>query len=286
MGKKNIYQATFEESEFLVTEKTVKRAIEESKPKVVKKRFFGVTLVFIIFYLMYSLLRFLENGSSDSINILSLRIPYFWLFFSILIIVPYYSFSFVFFNRKKIALSFFYNFCMIIYLYLLSIFSFLFLLSLVNFLINTIWMDIPYTVLLLLFVFSFNRKLNIQIYNQLYGENKGNSGNIFDFFSKYRKILSSLAGILIFGKTLQSLFFKNNNPSQINFFQKILGVLSPFIIFIFLLIPIYMKDEVLVGYYLYKYPEQYRLKYGYSVLEWYGPKSKQYKKEMKNVDKN
>lgn len=36
--------------------------------------------------------------------------------------------------------------------------------------------------------------------------------------------------------------------------------------------------DLLRGYYLFKYSEQYREQFGYSVKDWYGEKSKEYRR--------
>ncbi|MGX7418867.1 hypothetical protein ACWOFR_08650 [Carnobacterium gallinarum] len=284
--EKTIYQATFEESEQLVQEKNIKRAIKESDPHTVTKRFFGVHIAFLLLYIMYIFLKFIENGAPVAINILSLRIPYFWLVITLIIMLIHEYIILKNKNKKNISLSYYYNLTMLIYSFVFILFIFLFLLSLVNLALNSFWIIMLYAILFVIFITTQNNLMNNSIKENLYGTGKKIT-SILGIFEKYQKSFGLIGGIIIIGKTIQSFFVKNQISGQNDFITKLLEVFSPMLAFVMVLIPIYMKSEILIGYYLSKYSEEYRLKYGYSNLEWYGKKSKQYKNELKTqVQKN
>ncbi|WP_317914609.1 hypothetical protein [Carnobacterium maltaromaticum] len=280
--KKTIYQATFEESESFVSDTAVKRAIEQSQPKVVNKRLFGIALAFFIIYLLYLLLEFVENGAPGNMQIFALRVPIIWVVLSLIIYLPYFMIVLKNKNVKKISLSLYYNVVSILYSIILILFIVTFFLALASVVLSPLFVYIFYIGLLVIFTFNCNQSLNQSIEKKLYG-NKQSSTNIFDFFQKYQKYFSIIAGLLIVLRIIFSLIFGTENNEQSGFITTVSMALAPLFAFVMVLIPIYLKDEALMGYYISKYSEEYRLKYGYSNLEWYGKKSIEHKNEKNKV---
>ena len=58
------------------------------------------------------------------------------------------------------------------------------------------------------------------------------------------------------------------------------AVLLPLMPAIFVFATYVFSIDLLRGYYLFKYSEQYREQFGYSVKDWYGEKSKEYRRML------
>ena len=58
------------------------------------------------------------------------------------------------------------------------------------------------------------------------------------------------------------------------------AVLMPLMPAIFVFATYVFSIDLLRGYYLFKYSEQYREQFGYSAKDWYGEKSKEYRRML------
>lgn len=276
--KKTIYQATFEESESFVSNIAIERAIEHSQSKVVNKRLFGVIFIYFLLYLVYLLFQFAKLRTHDNLEFVVLRIPLFWIITSGCICIPYIVCVIKNRNKQKVNLPYYYNFYSTLSVIVLILFMFIFSLDLANSVLKSSWVYILYSLLFIIFIFDLNRKVTKNIEMKLYGTEK-NLSNIVDFFQKNQKYFGILGGLIIGLKLLYNLLFSNSGNGESDFVSAIIMALFPLLMFVGVLVPIYLKDEILVGYYIAKYSEEYRLKYGYSNLEWYGKNSNEYKKE-------
>jgi putative membrane protein len=61
------------------------------------------------------------------------------------------------------------------------------------------------------------------------------------------------------------------------------AIVTPFVPAVLLFAVYVFSIDLLRGYYLFKYSEQYREQFGYSVKDWYGEKSKEYKRTQNKL---
>ena len=80
------------------------------------------------------------------------------------------------------------------------------------------------------------------------------------------------------GITAGLVLFDRSTGSDIR--GSIDAVLMPIMPAIFVFATYVFSIDLLRGYYLFKYSEQYREQFGYSAKDWYGEKSKEYRRML------
>ncbi|MGK0551143.1 hypothetical protein ACSFB8_04005 [Enterococcus faecalis] len=276
--KKNVYQASFEESKNFVTEKYIKQALNESGKKQVRKRFVGVIVMMLLPIKGSFLFSAVEKYSPYDINILPARLKWVFLLFGFIIFL-FAVIKFKEYKNNKILNSFEYNRLMCFSGTLFATVGFLFMCSIANLMLNSYLPSIGYSILLLLFIYHRNSETNKKVITALY-QSKVEYTNQFAekiaFFQKFATKYGGLIVIILF--IVKNFLFKGNHENGL--IGQILAFLSPLMMLFCFAFIFAMKEEVMQGYYLKKYCEEYRIKYGYSILDWYGPKSKFYKEEI------
>lgn len=121
-------------------------------------------------------------------------------------------------------------------------------------------------VMLIIFLFWFiNHKLNQNILNILYHQE-----NKKDVLSKAEKVTNLISKYVLILAAIWVLI-----RAVITGYQDLIGALAmdtaPLLMACFMYVGVYIyKQDIVQGYYLKKYSEQYRQLYGFSKEEWYG----------------
>ena len=279
--KKTIFNASFEESQNYVTEKYIITSLEESAKKIVAKRVLGVILTDLILIAATFLVRYVENEAPVINHLLASYIAP--VIYIVTLIIPLYYLCKLFdFRNRQILSSYFFNYTMGMLVFSLSILGYLFFVNLASAITN---MNILiYIYLLIFFGFILNRwlSLNSKIWAILY--KKGTSKNkILDRYNKFEGFAKKYGFLVIIILFIFRRFFNSdpNSSSDYTLIQKISVGLSPLIGLIVIAFIFAMIESFMEGYYVKKYCEEYRIKYGYSKKDWYGSKSKAYKEELK-----
>lgn len=131
--------------------------------------------------------------------------------------------------------------------------------------LNSVFMEYFYVILIIFLFWFINHKLNQNILSILYhqGEKK-------DVLSKAEKITNSISKYVLILAAIWILI-----KTVITGYQDLIGALMcdtfPLFMACFMYAGIYIyKQDIIQGYYLKKYSEQYRQLYGFSREEWYG----------------
>lgn len=138
-------------------------------------------------------------------------------------------------------------------------------LSLTGSALNSVFMECFYVVLIIFLFWLINHKLNQNILNILYHqENKkavlSKAEKVTNLISKYVLILAAICFLI---------------KVVVTGYQDLIGAVmfdvSPLLMACFMYVGVYIyKQDIVQGYYLKKYSEQYRQLYGFSKEEWYG----------------
>ncbi|MCR5052894.1 MAG: beta-carotene 15,15'-monooxygenase [Streptococcus sp.] len=266
-----LFKFSFEESEYIVDEAYVKRTYQPSK----KKRFIGMFLLALLLYIglvmLPMLMQILMINNPQNLKLNFLNIPI------LVLIVLFYS-SYVFLSVKNFRRNFIKKYLTYFYITLsLIVLMFIFeIVELSQFLEGGVFVP----------VLSFSIFI-ITIYYTQYRLHKGIKQSVKnkEMFNSIAYILSEKVGIilLILGSSgLPALIAIANIYSNGSVNRGIDAILEPFIPTIIYLGVYFLMIESYKGYYVVKYFEQYRVKFGYSIEEWYGKNSKEYKESLKN----
>ena len=272
MKSKKLYGASFEESQNLVDKKFVMKSLKESSNKQDNGRLEGKIFTFLLGPLVIKLIGWSSyNGdelsvprrliwSNSTFNILF----YITLFFSITFILES-VFCKVKYSKRKINREYSYTTRIVGALSWFCICGVMAFLSATGSALNSVFMEYFYVALIIFLYWLINHKLNRNILITLYNQGRKNdvlskAEKITNFISKYVLILAAV-WILI--------------KSVITGYQDLIGALMfdafPLLMACFMYAGLYIyKQDIVQGYYLKKYSEQYRQLYGFSKEEWYG----------------
>lgn len=273
MSKQTIYTATFEQSKQLVNERYIREVLRDSTQEVVQKRTFGVLVACIFLSGLAFCIRLVEEGSPYITGPFISKITIVWYFAS-LICLFYYLFKLFTFRKKKILRSYLFNQTMSFIFINISILFVLFLLLLATVVTNSFLFSIAYllffAVLIPSLIFSQNRTIMETIY-----ANNSNENKVLDFVVKF-EVFSQKYGwiVLIFLFVIKRFFHTSEirKGESFDLLQQVLGGLSPLLALVPILFLIAMKKELVKGFYLEKYIEDYRREFGATEEEWYGSK--------------
>lgn len=282
--RRTVYNASFEESQNLVTEQYIRNCIDNSTRKVVRKRTIGIVFTLLLIMGVHKGLLLLQDYSKETpigeVKVLSSKLGSFWYYAPLIIFIYYLCLRILEKSRVLLKHDIYYQvICMlVVILYLLLILG---MLSLANVVVQGIWPSIVYGVFFSYIIYDQTKKYYRRVFDTIYQrktEEKAWSfyARFLIFASKYGLIIVVLTGLL-----------KNFNASHqkeygASFLQQIAGLTGPLILIIGVIFFFYIAEVLLQGYYLRKYYEQYRLKYNGTTKQWYGEKSKQYKQAQAN----
>lgn len=166
---------------------------------------------------------------------------------------------------------------------LVYVMGFLMLISFANQVILSIVPAIVYLIIFAVLIFYqtllYKMRATKKIYvNTIYSNTFEKYYKIFEKFAKRYGIIIVLVSFVI----KQIINSKKQISNDVTLWQQVGGLLFPIIILIGVIVIFHLSDELMQGYYLRKYYEQYRLKYNGTTKQWYVEKSKQYKQAKAN----
>lgn len=294
MRSKKLYGALFEESQNLVDKEFVMKSLKESSNNQDNGRLEGKIFTFLLGPLVFKFIKFVINDKSESP--FSTKLEWSGRVFDILFYVTM-TLSIIFilesvfckvkYSKQKVNREYSYTTRIILALCEFCICGSIASLSSTGSALNSVFMEYFYVALVIFLFWVINHKLNENILNTLYNQGKkkdvlSKTEKITNFISKYVLIL---AAIWILIKTV------------ITGYRDLIGALMvdtfPLLMACFMYAGIYIyKEDIVQGYYLKKYSEQYRQLYGFSKEEWYGvgikddERMKMVKKHLKEMEKS
>lgn len=272
MKSKKLYEASFEESQNLVDKKFVIKSLKESSNKQDNGRLEGKIFTFLLGPLVIKFVEFFKNHGGPSAfsdklfwsNSIFNALFYITLTFSMIFILES-VFCKVQYSKRKINREYSYTTRILGALSWFCICGVMAFLSATGSALNSVFMEYFYVALIIFLYWLINHKLNQNIISTLYNHGKRNdvlskAEKITNFISKYVLILAAI-WILI--------------KSVITGYQDLIGALTvdtcPLLMACIMYAGLYIyKQDIIQGYYLKKYSEQYRQLYGFSKEEWYG----------------
>lgn len=255
-----LFSYTFEESQSFVNEDIVAKL----KAKGSYKRFIGFALFSILLYVLSLLVPVLLNGdtiyTAQSFSWFNFPLIIMFLLFFVLYIV----FSIKYRNNPMILK--YITFCYM--LLLIFIMEISLTLSIV---LRRNLLGILSVFLFVIICYYLARTVPRKIRESV--ENQEPFAPLSALFTK--KVSDGLIFIGGTGVTAFLALFDRSTGSDTR--GAINAVVTPFVPAILLFAIYVFSIDILRGYYLFKYSEQYRELFGYTVKDWYGEKSKEYK---------
>lgn len=261
-----LFKFSFEESGYIVDEAFVKRSMEKS----INKRFLGL---FIIAFLDYFFISFLPviMGIQTIKEYHFINYP---LLIAVLIVYLVYIIFSIRHHHRNIYKKYFSSCYLVLTLFILFFsgsIAIIFLIYQKNPIVAIL--DLILTVG---FIINSQIRMFQGIKSSVQKHEKFNS-RAYLLSEKIGRILLVVGGS---GITALSAIINIRTNGASN--EIIDAIIEPFIPLIFYLVLYFIFIEFYKGYYVVKYFEQYRVKFGYSIEEWYGKKSKMYKESLKN----
>ena len=272
MKSKRLYGASFEESQNLVDKKFVMKSLKESSNKQDNGRLEGKIFTFLLGPLVIKFFYFFKNyggpaafsekllWSNNVFNIL------FYIALSLSIIFILESvFCKVRYSKQKANREYSYTTRIVAALSWFCICGAVAFLSATGSALNSVFMEYFYVMLIIFLFWFINHKLNQNILNILYHQE-----NKKDVLSKAEKVTNLISKYVLILAAIWVLI-----RAVITGYQDLIGALAmdtaPLLMACFMYVGVYIyKQDIVQGYYLKKYSEQYRQLYGFSKEEWYG----------------
>ncbi|HFI0702483.1 TPA: hypothetical protein ACGO3H_001987 [Streptococcus suis] len=278
--KKTVWNASLEESMGLVTDRYIQTSMEDIEKNGYGKKIIGfLTVEFFIFLISFigpysdkevGKILFVEAKILFSIPV--------WL--GLLVIVHYLMdvvkirhhriLSYYYFNRNMFLMVSLLNYQVFV---LCAIGSAMFFGSLIAVILN---------LSIIIFVIA-ERYLwfKKEVLNGLYG-NQSVSNPLNDVLEKFVVLGRKYGGLIVFPFVVLRLFLPNQGKGiyENDFLRSlvmIFGIGGPILLFYFIVAIVF---SCIQGFYINKYMEDYRILSGYSIEDWYGKKSKQYKESL------
>ncbi|WP_278852310.1 hypothetical protein [Ligilactobacillus aviarius] len=271
MKNKRLYGASFEESQNLVDKKFVMKSLKESSNKQDNGRLEGKIFTFLLGPLVFKIIKFVVKDKSE----LAIPSRLIWsgkifniLFFALILSIIFILesvFCKIRYSKQKANREYSYTTRIVAALSLFCVCGAAAFLSLTGSALNSVFMECFYVVLIIFLFWLINHKLNQNILNILYHqENKkavlSKAEKVTNLISKYVLILAAICFLI---------------KVVVTGYQDLIGAVmfdvSPLLMACFMYVGVYIyKQDIVQGYYLKKYSEQYRQLYGFSKEEWYG----------------
>jgi len=273
---KKLFEASFEQIDPAISESFVKNSLDTAK------NFKGLKLIafFILFviagsYALFGVSIYVGNRMDEAVGGLDVHNEFIPLFSSLwyvhLQILPMLIaiFSLLFYrNKNRMKGMVIHNFFVGIFMLFFSLLAF----KLLQLFVNPFPLRLLYTGL---FIFTFVYSFHIGYHNakvMVFGKAKQRPFLVEWTSRNSKRILSVLA-------VLGSLYFaaKAVWPNTANMEQRIIGSMADFLPLLVVLSNfaiLYYISTSFRGYYVHRYSEQFRNKYEYDPLQWYGCKYK------------
>ena len=272
MKSKRLYGASFEESQNLVDKNFVMKSLKESSNKQDNGRLERKIFTFLLGPLVIKFFYFFKNyggpaafsekllWSNNVFNILF----YIALTLSIIFILES-VFCKIRYNKQKANREYSYTTRIVAALSWFCICGAVAFLSATGSALNSVFMEYFYVMLIIFLFWFINHQLNQNILNILYHQE-----NKKDVLSKAKKVTNLISKYVLILAAIWVLI-----RAVITGYQDLIGALAmdtaPLLMACFMYVGVYIyKQDIVQGYYLKKYSEQYRQLYGFSKEEWYG----------------
>ena len=274
--RKTILNASLEESTNLVTDKYIQVSMEDVNKKGVKRKVLGSFTMIFFFYLMFLLGRYTDNENTTNLKYLS-EIMGILGIAGVISTLIYFRDIFRIKHQKVLSYYFYMrNSLVLVFIFCLQ--------ALIFFIAGTTIVLGPFFSIFiygLLFIFVGIERL-VFIKNKFYSilyHKEPSDNRLMIFLESFVTFSKKYGGIIIVIVMLLRFFIGDIHQNDI---VRTLGLaFSPLL----MLVPVYFTSALIMdnfqGYYLKKYLEDYRQLSGYSLEEWYGPKSKKYKESLK-----
>ncbi|MBP1044529.1 hypothetical protein I6N95_26315 [Vagococcus sp. BWB3-3] len=278
--KQSAINASFEESQKLVNEKYINKALKSSDGKVVRSTILGVTVTLLAIIGCYYFFQFLERVSETRIDVIPLRFGFTW-HISCLIIYIYFFIGLLRVKSQKMLTTYYFTQVMSMAMTLAFLLLFLFLLSISVKFTNSYFLVIVYMLIFILFFVHQIISLINRIKKSLYGVAEYTNPFIV-FFEKFMRFSRRYGAIVVIVGFFANRFLGDDLNGEPSFITQVLGLLSPVLALIGFIVIFRLSEEIMQGYYLNKYFEDYRELYDGSKKVWYGPRSKEYQEAVAN----
>ncbi|WP_040981888.1 hypothetical protein [Oceanobacillus jeddahense] len=270
---KNILSGSFSQVEDTVSESFAKNSID-----TIERFSFGKIIIFILFfmggfYAFYGVSIFLGNNMGSTSIVLDMNNEYIPFLTSIwypivqgiLMLITVFGGSYLM-RKNNVKAFYIYNISFTVFVFLIILLFF----KLAQLAVYSFPLRMVYTVLFsLCLVYVFVRSYQ-NAKEMVFGEKKKRSA-IVEWFSRNKKsVLSVLAGV-------GSLYYlgKVIFPPAGDLETRIIGGLIdflPLLVCLILLVFLILNSNIIRSYYLNKYSEEFRIKFGVNKSEWYGKK--------------
>ncbi|MEY8700178.1 hypothetical protein AALH12_03160 [Streptococcus ferus] len=276
--RKTILNASLEESTNLVTDKYIQVSIEDINKKGVKFKIFGFLTLLFFMYLLCLLGNMIDELK---VTFLFIKPSYITNFLLILGFIPtaLYFNSILKIRNNRILAYYYYNIYVYLLLFCFGLQTTLLFIAGSSVVLGPIFSTLIYGVLLACILLERYNWFKQTTLKTLYGQEKIVNTQS-DFMEKFVSFSKKYGGIIIVLIFIIRLLL----PGQVkdNDFLRTLGMaFSPLMFLIGIYFTLSLATESIQGYYLKKYLEDYRQLSGYSLEEWYGPKSKKYRESLK-----
>ncbi|WP_121640017.1 hypothetical protein [Virgibacillus sp. Bac330] len=274
--KQNIFKGSFSQVEGAVSESFAKNSINMVKRfKTIKAIAFIVFFIGLGSYAYYGLSVFMINNMDRGTIPLDVNNEFIPVFSSIwymhiqamLVLVAALA-AYIYREKNNIKGVFIYNVFLTIAMLLFFTFSF----KLAQLIVNNFYLRMTYTILFVIsYLYVFFRSYQ-NAKEMVYGTKKKRS-EFVEWFSQNRKNVTSIlfgVGVLYY---LTKVIFSEANDLE----TKIMGSLidfAPLAVCLASLLFLYFNSVAIRSYYLYKYMDKFRQKFGVAEAEWYGQKYK------------
>ena len=261
-----LFNYTFEESQSFVNEDIINKV----KTKGSYKRFIGFALFSILLYILSLVVPVLLSGDTiyTTQNFSWFNVPLILMFLMFYIIYIIFSIKY----RKNPMILKYITFCyMLLLIFIMEICLTLSIASRRNLL--GILSGFLFVIVCYYLMRTVPRKIRESV------EKKEPFVPLSALFTE--KVSDGLIFIGGTGITAFLALFDRSTGSDTR--GAINAIVTPFVPAILLFAVYVFSIDLLRGYYLFKYSEQYRKQFGYSVKDWYGEKSKEYKKSQNSM---
>lgn len=272
MKSKRLYGASFEESQNLVDKKFVMKSLKESSNKQDNGKLEGKIFTFLLGPLMFEVMKLIVKDRNE----LAISSRLIWsgkvfdiLFYIVLSLSIIFILESVFckvrYSKQKANREYSYTTRIVAALSWFCICGAVAFLSATGSALNSVFMEYFYVMLIIFLFWFINHKLNQNILNILYHQE-----NKKDVLSKAEKVTNLISKYVLILAAIWVLI-----RAVITGYQDLIGALAmdtaPLLMACFMYVGVYIyKQDIVQGYYLKKYSEQYRQLYGFSKEEWYG----------------
>ena len=272
--KQTIFNASLEESMNLVTDKYIQTAMEDINEKGYWRKIIGGFTMILFLFMGYGIGFATDHfGASfffqkvSIINLLLLIVGTVEIFHYFIVLTGL--------KDRRVLSYYYYNRTMFIVMFCFVLQGIFLIIGGAGQYLGSLFSSLFFSSVYILILLRCYQWFKTSTLEALYGQ-KEFQNPLVRFLEYFVVFAKKYGGIIAFLLILLRWLFPNN--AQHNDFFKIIGSLILPLIFV---IPIYfiiaLGADNFQGYYIKKYMEEYRELSGYTVEEWYGPRSKKAK---------